>query len=460
MANIYTAGEKKVRPGTYYRYTNIGTSQDAGAMNGICAIVIQASWGPSGVVTLHDTSQSIKETYGTGAGVDAAAMLKTAGAQRVYVYRIPGGTAANAILGEAVKVTAKHPGTRALIVKVQAKPGDATKKQVLVIEGTTQLEKFEFAASQTDETAAMIAAVENSEYITIEVVEAGIVPATEVELKNGADPTVKAENYLAGFQALESYGFNTLSTDSEEIDVAVLLSTYANEVSQTGKNFIAVVGAPTTTDFETRKTNAKSFNDHRVVYFGSGFVMSTGEKINGALAISYTAGMIAATPANESIVHSVVKNAVDLTERLTNAEYEDAIKCGLLLLSAGPDGQIWFDSGVNTLTTLAATQDEGWKKIKRTKVRFELFDRIDKVTAPLVGKVNCDADGIAAVIQAGMGVIKNMVAEKKVFDTTVMIVDPDNPYAGDSAWFLIQTDDIDSLEKIYLHYQFRYSQHA
>ena len=31
-------------------------------------------------------------------------------------------------------------------------------------------------------------------------------------------------------------------------------------------------------------------------------------------------------------------------------------------------------------------------------------------------------------------------------------------YAADSAWFTIQADDIDSLEKIYLHYQFRFSQ--
>ena len=130
----------------------------------------------------------------------------------------------------------------------------------------------------------------------------------------------------------------------------------------------------------------------------------------------------------------------------------------MLMLSIGPNGQIWFDAGVNTLVDPASNEDDGWKKIKRTKVRIELMDRLDRVIAPLAGKVNCDADGIGAIIQVGMGVINEMVAERKLAEGASIIEDPDHEYSGDSAWFLIAADDIDSLEKIYLHYQFRYSQ--
>lgn len=456
----YVAGERKTRPGVYYRYTNRGGSVDQGAMNGINAIVINASWGPAGKVISCDSSQSIKDTFGKGDGVDAAVMLKTAGATRIYIYRLPGGTAGTGKLGESTTITAKYPGARNLTVKVQKKPADEKIKQFLVIEGTTQLEAFDFKAGESDETAALKEVVKDSNYVTVTSSATGVVTEGEVSIVDGTDPEPTPEDYLKGFQALEPYNYNVLSTDSVDIKVSTVLSTYADEAEQSGKLFIGVVGAPTTVELATRMTQAKSFNSKKIVYFGSGWVTATGEAINGAKAVSYAAGKVSATPSNESIVHSVISGAVEPIEKLTNSQYEDAIKSGLLLLSSGPDGQVWFDSGINTLTTLSATEDEGWKKIKRTKVRYELFDRIDKVTAPLVGKVNCDPDGIAAVIQSGMGVISNMIAERKLLAGATMFEDPDNPHGGDSAWFLIQADDIDALEKIYLHYQFRYSQNV
>ena len=62
-----------------------------------------------------------------------------------------------------------------------------------------------------------------------------------------------------------------------------------------------------------------------------------------------------------------------MTERFTGTQYEEAIKNGLVLLSRSADGLVWFDSGVTTLVTLDESQDAGWKKLKRTKVRNELM---------------------------------------------------------------------------------------
>ena len=38
-----------------------------------------------------------------------------------------------------------------------------------------------------------------------------------------------------------------------------------------------------------------------------------------------------------------------------------------------------------------------------------------------------------------------------------MAEDDDNPPEGDSAWFVIAVDDIDSIEKVYLLYRFRFT---
>lgn len=454
MAQSYKAGETKTRPGVYYRYTT-DSVQTAGAVDGIAAIVLNAQWGKQGEVTTHETAASIEKAYGS----DVATMLKTAGASTVLVCRLKGsgGAKASVQVSDVCTIMAKYEGVgKALKVKIQQKISDERTKQALVLDGVTLLETFEFAGSSDDVDAA-VAAMAASEYVELAKLKSGTVAVGEHTLTGGANPTVTAADYMEGFEALESYTYNVLCTDSTDVAVATLLKSYADEAASQGKHFIGVAGAPETATFDAKKANAKALNSAKMVYFGSGWKTASGDTIEGAKAAAYVAGKIAATPSSESIVHSVISGATDVTERLTNAQYVSAIENGLLLLSVGSGGEIWLDSGITTLTTLGANEDAGWKKIKRVKVRNELFDRLDRATAPLVGKVNCNADGIAAVIQAGMGVLTSMVAENKLETGATFTTDPENPYAGDSAWFIVDALDIDALEKVYLHYQFSYS---
>ena len=85
------------------------------------------------------------------------------------------------------------------------------------------------------------------------------------------------------------------------------------------------------------------------------------------------------------------------------------------------------------------------------------MDRIDRTLDPLSGRIDNDDDGIANVIKLGTDVLDAMFAEGKIQAGYSFIEDPDRPHQGDSAWFLIALDDLDSLEKIYLNYTFRYS---
>lgn len=456
MAYSYVAGEKKVRPGVYQRTSNRGAGNTAGAVNGIVAFVMAANWGPT-TVTTHETAKSIRETYGSGTGVEAACKILEAGASTVYIKRLTGegGAAGTATIGDAITLTAKYVGSRALKVTVKEKAGDATMKQALVLEGTTLLETLEFAVHETDETDAFLAAVANSAYVTATKNAAGLIAAGDYELK-GTDATVTAANYADAYYALEPYNYNVMAVDSISADVRATVCAYALESYDNGKMSMFVVGDTPKTTLTERMKAATACNSARVVFFGSSWVDSTGKTVEGVQAVAYVAGVIAATPANQSIVHAAIAGATDTAEKLTNAQYSEAIQKGLLLVSVGPDGQVWFDSGVNTLVTLGADQDEGWKKIRRVKTRYELMDRIDRTLAPKVGKVNCDTDGIAYIIQCASGVIKEMIAEKKL-SAGSFYEDPENPHAGDSAWFIIEVDDIDSLEKIYLHYQYSYS---
>lgn len=467
MAIFYKEGEEKIRPGVYQRYSNIGSDRTPGAQDGICAIPIQASWGPLNTV-LQNTKSDLKKNYGTGVygpgyTIPAAQAMFDGGAVKVYTYRMgSGGKKASLSLGETLTVTAKYPGTLPISLSILPSLGDSSKKEVNLYVDTALVETFQFEADGENEPANLVKACQNNKYVDFVATGDGTgavdsVDAASGALTGGENPTVTVEDYSKAFEALEPFFYNCIALDvddDESLPKTTLLQEYLSNAHQFGKLAIAVVGEKVSIPFENRLKNARALNDEKVVYLGSGWTTTAGN-VDGVLAVCRTAGLIAATPANQGIVHTVISGATGLLESLTYAQYEQAIQSGMLLPSMSSNGSIWYDSGVNTLVKPGSNQDEGWKKIRRTKTRFELFDRLDRALLPKVGRADCDSDGIGDVIQTGNRVLTAMADEGKILPGAKFSVDS---YAADSAWFIIQADDIDSLEKIYLHYQFRFSQ--
>ena len=471
MAVFYKEGERKTRPGIYQRHTNTGFDSLAGAQDGICAIPVRSTWGPLGKVIKNTLVNQLWSNYGSGAygdafTVPAAAAMFGGGASTVYTYRLgTGGKQASKVITEGLTVTAKYPGTMEIRVAVQQKIGDTALKQLLVYAGTTQVEVFEFAADGKTEGANLIAAAAKSAYVTIAgaAETVAVLAAASGALEGGEDPKITNEDYSKAFAAFEPYYYNTIALDKDDdknMTLSLLLQEYLKNAYELGKLGIIVVGEKTSVAFEDRLAHARAFNDAKVVYLGGGYLAGS-ENRDGVMAICHLAGVIAATPSNRGIVHTVIDGATDVCESLTYAQYEDAIRAGMLMVSLSPDGEIWYDSGINTLVKPeGGTQDDGWKKIRRTKTRFEMIDRLDRELMPKVGRVSADSDGVADVVQTGQRVLNAMVSEGKLFTGAKFVEDPANPFEGDSAWFIVQADDIDSLEKIYLQYQFRYSQNV
>lgn len=470
MAIFYNDGEIKKRPGVYQNHKNAGSETNASAQDGIVAIPIKACWGPVGKVIKNTNADELHRNYGAGDysaanTVPAAAAVFKGGASAVYTYRMGTGGKAASFTADGLTITAKYPGTLELSVAIQTVLGDDSKKQLQVYAGTALVETFVFAADTKTEGVNLIAATKESKYVTV-TGTAATVPVTTAasgKLTGGENPTVTNTDYSTAFAAFETYYYNTITLDvddDESMTLSLLLQAYLDNAYKFGKLGIAVVGEKSTVDFAIRCGHAKAFNDAKCVYLGGGYKAGTESK-DGVLAICYTAGLIAATPSNRGITHTVIEGATELCEALTYAQYEEAIDSGMLMLSLSPDGLIWYDSAINTLTTPDENQDEGWKKIRRVKVRFEMIDRLDRALMPKVGKVSADSDGVADIVQTAQRVLDLMAnSEGKLMAGPTFQEDPNNPFTGDSAWFIINADDIDSMEKIYLQYQFRYNQQS
>lgn len=472
MASFFIIGEKKIRPGVYYRYENAGTPPIAGADDGKGAATIRSNWGPLGAAVLLEGYNEIEKVYGDGgaSGTTGVALEQfKGGARTVRAVRVgSGGTNGTYIIKDTddtpasvITLTLKYPGSRQLSVTIRPTLSDSSKTELIILEGTNELEKLTFDNTTNSVNALMaVFAEKGSDYFTLTKTADSsndLATVTQAAITPGTDPTVTNASYSSAFEILEAYRWNVASIDTEDTAVQSMFQLFLNRIYGDGKFCMGVIGQPATVAFETRLTQASAYNDYQMIYVGNGFTDINGDTFEGYMAAARIAGMVAGTPSNESITHTAVSQAVDLTEQLTNNQYERAIKAGMLTFSVSAANTVWVEQGINTLVLPGQTEDEGWKKIKRTKVRFELFQRLNDTVEGLIGNINNDPDGRMTVIQVSNGVCNTMVAEKKLLAGAYVEQDPDNTPEGDSAWFIVHADDIDSLEKLYYTFKFRFA---
>lgn len=550
MPGTFLIGEKKDRPGTYFRRENYGGPETVGATNGIGAAIFQADWGPLNKVYDMDLTMKndiadyfgndehtkiLREMFDGGAitiraircgdddGEPSSVTLKLA---EVPASNTPSGDNGNTQNGDgevdddlddntggstsgsgddntgdgvedldpvdeefsvrrpgtgqlttmdatltanpetvappdAVTITAAYPGAREFAVSIRTNL-ITDLRECIIYDGTVIFEKVSFEAGD-NEVANLIAALNkvSKNFIAKAVggtaLTGALATVTQVPMTGGKNPTVTTASYDRATNQLERVKWNCLIVDTNNAAVHALVQSFVDLSYEMGHFGIGCIAGNSTQDLDARMSLAASYNDEKMAYVLNGWESNSGAVYDGYLAAARIGGMIASFETNSSITHEVVKGALTLVEPLTNSEIIRAIRKGCLVLSINDSDQIWVEAAINTLVTPDADMDEGWKKLRRTKCRFELMDRVNSTCDKLVGKINNDTDGRQTVMAAAQKVLNTMAGEKKILASSYVFEDPANPAEGDSAWFKLAIDDIDSLEKIYLTYMFRFS---
>ncbi|MDO4305986.1 MAG: phage tail sheath subtilisin-like domain-containing protein [Eubacteriales bacterium] len=465
MSGTWKIGETKERPGVYRRSENAGGVEIAGAAESVGLAVVAGTWGPLNTPVRTEIGDDVASVIGSGKGANVITELRAGGVNEIVVVRVgSGGKAAEITLKDGadtsvVTLTTLYPTSREFTLSVKESLDDETLKQAVIHEGTKTLETVSFAAGE-GEVDGIITAFANSSYVTAKKVAAGdgtIAVVSQQAFTAGADPTADVEAYGGGFEASEEESWDGVAVDSEDPAVHALLHAFITRKFEEGEYPYTCVSEPKSVNLETRMQHAAAFNDEKMHYVLNSWTAADGTVYEGYLAAARIAGMIIASPSNESLTHVVITGAVSLNEKLKNAQIIKALRSGCLVLTLSKSRQVWIEKAINTLVTLSGDQDAGWKKIRRMKTRYELMNRVDATVEPMVGPVDNDDDGRAAVISAIQDVINAMAGEKKIAPGGTAYLDSKNPPKGDSAWFLIAVDDVDSLEHIYLVYRFRFA---
>lgn len=473
MSGRYSNGETKPRPGIYFRETKGDGLDLTGARNGVVAVAFKSNWGPLEEVVTLGSSAEIAEYFGDDSGENSnVAILNKiflGGASEIKAVRVgSGGTKASITLKDnaasgvnVVTLTAKYAGTRALSVTVKDSLAVTTQRECIIYSGTKELMKVAFAKGDA-EVDALVAAINEAtgSIITATKVADGsgvLAAVTQTDFTTpGVSPTITNSDYDAAFAILEASTWNVLCVDTNDTAVHALVKAFVNRANDAGLMGIAVVGEPTSVPYATRKSDCAAFNSLNVVYVLNGFKIGD-ESYEGYNAAAVVAGLLAYLPANDSPTHKVISGATEIVGPLTNTQVVECLAAGAIVFTTSASGSVWIEQGINTLTVLNANQDAGWKKIRRTKTRFELIQRILENSEGIIGNVSNDSNGRQTFIAIANGVINQMIAENKLLSGSVY-EDPANPAKGDSAWFVIEVIDLDSIEKVYITYQFSFAE--
>lgn len=470
MAGTFVAGETKVRPGTYFRVTKKGEENSADYVDGILACIVNADYGPLGKVVTLNNYDGYESVFGNSGTTDVIKNGFKGGAKTILAVRNgAGGTAPTVTLTDGateeskneIVITGKYVGAKAFAVSVSTKLTDATKKVLTIYSENKEVEKYEATAGAGDVgifidlinnasenfTAALATGAQRTDVV-------GII--SQKAFTAGTNPTITNANYSASLELLESFTFNAICVDTNDTDVHALLFSFLERVYNAGLFAIGIVAEASTVALLTREDHAAAYNDHRMVYVLNTKVVVDGEEVDGWKTAAIIAGMVSAIPANKSLTHSKVPGVASLEERLTNSQIVAAELKGCIVLSLNSSDQVWIDSAINTLISPDDDHDDGWKKIRRTKARYELMYRVNNACDELIGKVDNNDNGRKTIKAKILEIGDKMGNENKITSLSCEI-DETQKNDGDQCFFNLDIVDLDSTEHIYLTYQFQFS---
>lgn len=351
----------------------------------------------------------------------------------------------------AVEIESAHVGERDFTVSVRTNL-ITDKRQLLIYSGTDVYATFTFGGE--DEAQSLVDAMKTSKLFNARKISAGkLADVTQIQMTGGKNPTVTNSHYERGTNALERYKWNCIVADSNSASVNGILSAFVRQSYETGHLGMACIAGDSSQTLEERMSYAASCNDEKIVYVLNGWVSNDGTVYDGWRASARIGGMIAGCESGVSLTGTVISDALELIEPLTNGEVTRAIEHGCLALTLNSSGQVKIDYAINTLVTPDANCDDGWKKIKRTKIRFEAVDRITASCEKLVGRVNNDSNGRGTLLATAQGVLNEMTGEGKLYEGSNIVEDESHKPQGDTAYFVLTLADIDSLEKILLTFR-------
>lgn len=257
---------------------------------------------------------------------------RTAAPNKVLLYRLgaSGQTAATATVSP-LTATAKYPGIRGNDISI------------VITELTTPEDTFTVSTVVDgdivdQQTAKTVEDLVPNDWVTWS--GTGALAATVGQaLTNGADGTPAASDYTDFLTAIEPYKFDVLIYDGSDSTVQDAMVAFVKRMSEEEGTYTQLVAAGLT-----------SPDSRYIINVNSGVTLNDGTTLTPQQVTWWFGGATAGAKYNEDLTYATYPGAVDVTTKLTNSGYEQAIQAGQLVLWAD-DGVVKVEYDINSLVT-------------------------------------------------------------------------------------------------------------
>lgn len=377
MSGTFVKSARPTRPGGYFAFQAVVSTPPQPGLAGIVAVPFTADWGPTAVPVLLRSFQDYQNVFGLSTNTvgyravyqafEGEGLPGFGGAGAVLAYRMAGSAAAkaahtftNTTPVSALTLTAIYNGSRgnSLNVTIQAAAGLANTDQLIVYDGTTALETYNFSHITTDVNALAAAINAASQWVTAVATVSGV-PLTyvsNVALTAGADgATLITADWTNMLAAIQVQPFSVIGAEWPTADSPTMTALLAWVIAMraSGKMFRLVIGGLLNETSTTALARSASFNHEAVINIGQGSVLDSdlGQTLSTSMLAPRIAGIVAARGESMSLTYARLQGTTILVGA-TDAEIAAAFAGGLIVLArdSNIDAPVRIDKGVSTYT--------------------------------------------------------------------------------------------------------------
>lgn len=421
----------KIRPGTYINFESSRQELLSGSDRGTVVIpLIGHSYGPEKeFITLSAQSpDAAMDKLGASVYDDDPSMLLIREAMKnamtVIVYVPRSGTKASATVG-GITATAKYGGSRGNLISFSVVSNPVSGFDVTVFLNNSKVEIFE-KISGIDEIS--------SKYIDFTGTE--IQPIAGISLEGGTDGKTENADITAFLDDMESVRFNTLCfpvTEESLLSACVTKIKYLRE--KAGRRVKAVVA-----DYKA---------DYEGIINVTNSVVINGKELTNAQATAWVAGADAAASNTQSNTYKIYVGAEAVADPKTNEQAEAAIQNGEFFFSYSENSDVIVEYDINSLTTYTEIKDKSYSKNRVIRVLDSVAEAIKLNFPP--NKYSNNETGWDVMDSMGRSILKQFedagAIQNVDYNTDFAVIRSES--SGDSTYFNVAIEPVDSAEKLY-----------
>lgn len=457
MGGIFSKAARPKRPGAYFNWESVQPVAIPVSPGAVVALGFTHVWGPDNTVVACGSYSEWLNTFG-GDPNDPSAGYKAAkqafqgegydgrgGAGQVLAYRMVGSAGAvatrnlaNTTPATALRVDAVYKGTKGndLKVTVQTNADDATKCDLIVLDGTTELETYTFL--KTD-TVAGAAALEASDWVRGTSVITGVALAnvSAVALTGGNDgSTLIASDYTDALDAFDPERFGILVFENLTDDgIITTTAAWAIARNAAGSRFFLIVGGAADETIGDANDRSDDLNNWDILNVGLGHVEDSSLLDENGDPVSLSPAELAprvagvlARRGEKSAITSAHLFGLKLVGGATTSDALSAYDHGtiVLSLSSHPTAPVKIEKGLTTYTGGDDTKDAAiYSRPKYVATEHAIDFELTSYADVQVGEVPVDNETRAAVLAEIGRVMSRRVNDKIIQAGWTAIVDPD-----------------------------------